>query len=243
MDVKHGILPKKELKELNKIQEHIIKRILMIPTTTPRESLYIETGLKDMKFYIDKNRLNMEKRIEKTKTNMITNILKSNAKKSWRQTTENTHAKNETNPDMSKSDIEKKLDEQFKIRTNTTSLEKSKVKHLTDGIDEWNPGERQPYLSKLKRKEASIIFKLRNRMIKIKRNYKNAYTNLTCRGCNANEETQQHVLEDCTGIHMEDNTKVHRHEYFTDDIDMLRTTTKKLETILARLEQSDAPPE
>ena len=48
----------KELKELNKILEHIIKRILMIPTTTPRESLYKETGLKGMQFYIDKNRLN-----------------------------------------------------------------------------------------------------------------------------------------------------------------------------------------
>ena len=233
----------KELKELNKILEHTIKRILMIPTSTPRESLYIETGLKDMKFYIDKNRLNMEKRIEKTQTKMIADILKSNAKKSWRQTTENTHTENQTNPDMNKKELEKKLDEQFRTRTNRTSLEKTKVKHLLDGIDEWKPGERQTYLSKLKRKEASIIFKLRNRMIKIKRNYKNAYTNLTCRGCDANEETQQHVLEECTGIHTDESTKVPRHEYFTDNTDMLRKTIKKVETILARLEQSDAPPE
>ena len=233
----------KELKELNKILEHIIKRTLMIPTSTPRESIYIETGMKDIKFYIDKNRLNMEKRIEKTKNKMIENILKSNAKKSWRQTTENTHIENETNPEMNKEGILKKLNAQFKLRTIKNSREKSKVKFLIDGIDEWKPGERQTYLSKLKRKEASLIFKTRNRMLKIKRNYKNAHTNLTCRGCNAKEETQQHVMEECTGIHTENNTKVLRHEYFTNDIDMLRKSIIKIETILARLEQSVAPPE
>ena len=174
---------------------------------------------------------------------MIENILKSNAKKSWRQTTENTHIENETNPEMNKEGILKKLNAQFKLRTIKNSREKSKVKFLIDGIDEWKPGERQTYLSKLKRKEASLIFKTRNRMLKIKRNYKNAHTNLTCRGCNAKEETQQHVMEECTGIHTENNTKVLRHEYFTNDIDMLRKSIIKIETILARLEQSVAPPE
>ncbi len=35
---------KKEEKTLNQIQENIIRRIIMVPQTTPIETLYIETG-------------------------------------------------------------------------------------------------------------------------------------------------------------------------------------------------------
>ena len=35
---------KKENKKLNAILDNIIRRILMVPTSTPREALYIETG-------------------------------------------------------------------------------------------------------------------------------------------------------------------------------------------------------
>jgi hypothetical protein len=38
--------------------ESIITRILMVPPTTSRELLYIETGLLDMESTIKKNRIN-----------------------------------------------------------------------------------------------------------------------------------------------------------------------------------------
>ena len=48
MQEKPGKQQKKEDDQINKIQEKIIKRILMLPPTTPTETLYIETGLLDI---------------------------------------------------------------------------------------------------------------------------------------------------------------------------------------------------
>ena len=41
-------LNKKEQKSLNRIQENIIRRVLMVPQSTPTDTLYIETGLLDI---------------------------------------------------------------------------------------------------------------------------------------------------------------------------------------------------
>ena len=43
---------KRELKKLNQILDKIIRRVLMVPDSTPREALYIETGLVDIEAII-----------------------------------------------------------------------------------------------------------------------------------------------------------------------------------------------
>ena len=55
-------------------------------------------------------------------------------------------------------------------------------------------------MNKLTRNQASLIFKARTRMLKVKSNYKNGNINLQCRICNKNEETQKHALEECEEI-------------------------------------------
>ena len=57
---------KKETKQIDQVLDNIIKRILMVPTSTPREATYIETGLKDMESNRTQNKINMMNRIEKT---------------------------------------------------------------------------------------------------------------------------------------------------------------------------------
>ena len=55
---------KREERKINQIQENIIRRILMVPQSTPIEALYMETGLLDITTIITKNRfniMNMEK--------------------------------------------------------------------------------------------------------------------------------------------------------------------------------------
>ena len=53
------------------------------------------------------------------------------------------------------------------------------------------------YIDNLTRNECSNIFNTRSRMIQIKGNYKNKYTDLSCRWCSADEETQLHILKCC----------------------------------------------
>ena len=44
MLVKPGIQQKKKIKKLNQLLDRIIRRILMLPESTPREALYIVSG-------------------------------------------------------------------------------------------------------------------------------------------------------------------------------------------------------
>ncbi len=54
----------------------------MVPLTTPRELLYIETRLLDMQSNIQKNRINYVNRLEKMKKDILGKITKEVGKKS-----------------------------------------------------------------------------------------------------------------------------------------------------------------
>ena len=47
----------------------------MVPTSTPRENIYIETGIRDKTHNMTHRRINMPCRLETTVSNMITSIL------------------------------------------------------------------------------------------------------------------------------------------------------------------------
>ena len=66
---------KGEMKKLDQTLDKIIKRILMTPEATPREALYIETGLLDIETLIDIKRMNMLARLNREKSEMMTDIL------------------------------------------------------------------------------------------------------------------------------------------------------------------------
>ena len=72
-------------------------------------------------------------------------------------------------------------------------------------------------------------------MIKAKGNYKNGFSDLTCRICKKEEETQTHILEMCPDMHPSDATKVLKHQLFSEDIDTLRVLAKKIEIIMEKL--------
>ena len=90
-------------------------------------------------------------------------------------------------------------------------------------------------MNELTRKQTSLIFKARCRMIKVKGNYKNGHQNLTCRLCGADEESQNHILEECQVIHPDETNKVSRHQLFNDNTDALRLTAQKIDKILEKL--------
>ena len=92
---------KTENKQLNNILDNIIKRILMVPRTTPREVLYIETGLMDIEHITQKNRINMEKRINSNPTSLTFKVKEKGAKHGWNHNTEKIRNKwNITDQDM-----------------------------------------------------------------------------------------------------------------------------------------------
>ena len=80
--------PNKEEKgTINRILDNIIKRVLMVPTSTPRENLYIETGVRDMTHNMTHRRINMLCRLETTNSKMITSVLEIENPKTWKNST------------------------------------------------------------------------------------------------------------------------------------------------------------
>ena len=103
--------------------------------------------------------------------------------------------------------------------------------YFLENKTEWYPGKSAKYMNELTRKQTSLIFKARSRMLKVKGNYKNGHSDLMCRMCKNQEETQTHILDECQAIHKSDASKVPIHLLFSEDTGTLRQVAKNLETI------------
>ena len=179
-----------------------IKRILMTPTSTPREALYIETGLLDIETIDDKNKITMGERLEKNSNNLLNEITNSHTPRGWKEYLEETKTKYEITGTTNREGTDKtnpkgKILKTFKTRIEKEGESKSKVKYLLEGNQGWTPGQPKRYMLQLGRTQASTIFKACTKMLQVKNNYKNAHKNLTCRACQKENETQEHVLTAC----------------------------------------------
>ncbi len=242
---------KEQTKELNQILDNIIKRILQTPTTTPRETLYMETGMLDIEHLAKQKQIMMKQRLHQTASEMVKNVLKSNIKGNWKDRTLKTIKElNLTEAEIhdKKSTVKRKVTQRIKINfkenIDKKGNDKSKVKHLKDGTQDWEPGKRKAYLNKLTRKQASMIFKTRTRMIEAKNNFRNKHkNNMMCRACGLETETQQHILEQCTKLHQNNNTKITTEKIFNEEPQNLKTPAKIIEETLENLRQTAGHPE
>ena len=83
----------------------------------------------------------------------------------------------------------------FKTQIEESAQGKSKMEYFLEYRGDWQPGKRAKYMNELTRKQTSLIFKARTRMLKVKGNYKNGHPNQTCRMCKSGDESQKHILE------------------------------------------------
>ena len=242
---------KKETKQIDQVLDNIIKRILMVPTSTPREATYIETGLKDMESNRTQKRINMMNRIEKNKNNLISTITDIDNNQNWKNITIQTmekiglttdELKKLTTKHQQKKRVTEVIERDFKNRMNSAGNSKSKVKHLLEGINNWKVGTRPKYMNQLNRFQVSTIFKARTRMLDIKNNFRGKYNNLTCRGCGEVNETQEHVLNECKSIHQNENTRVEQKDIFSNNITTLTKTAESIDDIMEIIRKSEVLP-
>ena len=243
-------LTKKENEEYNRILDGIIKRILKTPTSTPREVLYMETGILDIEAWAEKNRITMANRIHDTKDEFVKEALRAEHSKSWAQVTKIICEKHGiTTEDIAgnKASLKRKtqanINENFKTRIELAGQDKSKVKHLTQNSQDWEPGKSREYMKTLSRNQASIIFKSRTRMLDVKNNYRGKYPNLVCRGCGKEDETQTHVLDECSTTTEQGILKVDNTQIFSEDTEVLKEAARKITKIMENLEKQDAAPQ
>ena len=214
-----------ENKQHNKILEDIILRILMCPTTTPKEVIYIETSFINLQTQRYINRLNMTKRVMTKATETTKKVMEANIKGGWKEKTEEI----KTMLRIHNSDKRHIKSQAIRYFKNLTLEEenKSKVRYLLNGrTNSWEPLQREKYLDLLTKLQASAIFKARTRMINVKDNFRGNQEDLTCRFCRNCDETQEHVLSQCGNIHYDESTKVYN--VFNDDINQLRLHAKSI---------------
>ena len=150
MHVKRGATTlEQETKKLNQILDKIIRRILMTPESTPREALYIKSGLLDIETIAESKRLNMKARLNRDKSLMMEQIL-ANPNCLWEAQTRKTMVKyNISQNDLmnseyaTKSLIKKNILRTFKTKTDENLNEKSKIKYFSEGKQNWRPGQGQ----------------------------------------------------------------------------------------------------
>ena len=83
----------------------------------------------------------------------------------------------------------------LKIKGTTATKTNEMSKNInTDGFNILPPA----YITKLPRHLAGIIFKTRSYMLKIKTNMKTTNPDLSCRWCKQYQETQEHIITECT---------------------------------------------
>ena len=143
-------------------------------------------------------------------------------------------------PSSTKPKIKAKIRKKILIDLQAASATKSKIKYLTDNKIDWRNGTPAPYMQKLNRYEASIIFKTRSRMLEVKNNYKNKYRDLKCRMCNNHEEDQMHALQMCPELPKRGIEPVTMTEIFSENITSLKATAKKINIIMQSI-QNPAP--
>ena len=236
-------ITKQEKKKLNQIMDKILRRILMTPNATPREALYIETGLLDIETTADSKRLNMKARLNREKSDLMAKIL-DNPQCMWEKDTGATMTKYDVKPEeligskyQTKSLIKRAILKHYRVKIEQAGQGKSKTEYFTEAKSDWQPGKRAQYMNELTRKQTSLIFKARTRMLKVKGNYKNGYTDLTCRMCKSEEESQTHILETCSVIHPDDAIKVPKRKLFTEDTGTLREVASTIGKIQDKLNE------
>lgn len=229
----------KSVNKLNKILDDILKRILNVPLSTPREALYLDTNLLDIATIIDKKKLNMYYKIKRNPNNITKLLLKDTNASIWMQETLNIAQKHKINlknlitltPGKAKKYIRKMTHKTFRNDMLQNTTNKSKVNYLIEG---YTINEKTNYTNILNREDTSIIFKARTRMMDIKSNYKNKYRDMKCRICKKEEETQEHILERCNYT-IDNNLTVKKNLLYARGKTILQEVAKKLKTIENKL--------
>ncbi len=79
-------------------------------------------------------------------------------------------------------------------------------------------------------------------MLKVKSNYKIKYkNNLICRACGLAEETQDHVMQECTKLHQNDTNKVTPEMIFTENTTQLIQIAHRIDITMNHLDTYTKP--
>ena len=114
----------------NKILEDLIRRVLKLPASTPKEALYIETGFVSLETERKIKRTNTIARINEKGSDTTKTAMNANIPGGWKEITE--ACLNEINLDPATTWSNKKVDQQANLLSNDTPMHQQPKKQKPD---------------------------------------------------------------------------------------------------------------
>ena len=239
----------KHIKQLEKVDEQLLRRILYAHSKTPIEILYLETGALPIRFTLSYRRLLYVHTLMHRNENELTKKVYFAQKESpvkgdfchlVKDDLDLVEINEQSILQMSKSEFKTKLKDAIfrKAFSHLSTLKEahSKVKNI-----EHNKLEIQSYFTSplFSNAETSLLFKLRTQFIECKVNFKHMYSNnnLECPLCKKHNDDQKHILnceiirnEICTKKIM--NTSIKYEDIYSDDTVKQKEVTEVFSTCL-----------
>ena len=226
---------KEENKRLQCIFNETIKTLLFLPKGTPTTILLNETGNIPLEYTIKIKKILQAKRIDQMKEESLIKDATQAKTSTWRKHVidlakelyiydQMAILSKETLKHRILKEIETKILEEIHNEAET----KTKIYHWKQRKKEIKVGTRPKYMDKLNRKQCNAILRARASMLMVKENYKKQYeNNLLCRFCENHNETQEHILQDCTKI-KRSKEKITYSKIFEEDTEPLREIANEI---------------
>ena len=232
-------LTEKEIESLEKVDEAFLRKLFSSIVTTPREALYLESGNIPIRFVLMSRRLNfLHYMLNEDQDSLIRSVLDAQIRNpcsgDWITTVFSDLKTLEIN--LSLEEIQRFSKINFKEMVKEKARKKSfqyllkiKESHSKTSNLGYSGLGLQEYLkpiSFMSIKEKCFVFSARCRMLDVRCNFKTGKTDLTCRKCQKELESQQHILE-CPEL-LEKPSNIDYMDLFGKNLDKLIATGKHL---------------
>ena len=194
-----------DIDELEKADEILLRKVLECPESTPKEMLYLELGCLPIRFILMSRRVMfLQTMLQEEENSLLHRFFQAQlnqpTKGDWCQTVEknmkdlNLKLTHSEIKHMKKEDLQKVVKAACKVSAlqylNSVKSKHSKVLHIPHPTLDM-----QPYLkpNHITISEAKFIFSARTRMLDVRSNFKNKYSDLKCPNCKE-EDSQPHLL-------------------------------------------------
>ena len=239
-------LTKKQISDLESVDEELLRNIFSAHSKTPLELLYLETGSIPIRFILMSRRLNfLWYLLNQTENSLLSNFFNAQCEDPTRGDWVSQARSDLTrlNMDVSFREIKALSKDNFKelVRKHVraTAFEELKEMQKTHSKSrklKYNELKMQSYLcanSGMTKKEMTFAFSARAQMLDVKHNFKLGKSNLSCSlGCDSLED-QEHILR-CPVLREDDESeKINYTDIYSQDLKVMQVT----QTLMRKFEK------
>ena len=246
-------LTEEDLKQLEQVDEKLLRGVLECPVSTPKEMLYLELNCIPVRYIIMSRRLNfLHYILNEDENSLIFTFfmaqLEQPSRQDWCQTVIEDLKTLKINltlnelRNLEKSKFKKlikdKIEEEALKYLNSVKAKHSKVLHIKH-----SKMMVQDYLrpeDTISINEAKFLFLLRTRMLDVRANFEGKYKDLMCPACKLVEDTQHHLIE-CSKLSDDDLVEKlpEYNDLFGDDLEPKVNTSRIIRMKFQRRKEFD----